>query len=392
MRSSGSFPEDLLDEMAREDEVQAAVYAFNLRPRRGISSLCAAYQEPETPFAIAHLLHTVPGLLGKQIGEYLSRRENEFILLEFFNQLDLRYPFLPALRQALSSSLHLPGEAEQIDRVVQSWASCWVAANPECTLTADTAYILAFAAVMLNSDLHNPQVKQRMSAQAFIQNLRGALNSDQMTDSELVSVYESIKNEQFTVNHSGGDEFLALSGPRLRGTLAKRRANFFSAWTSRYFVLTDGCLYYFKDQEASSCDGGPAGVLQLVNVDIQAVDDNKIQIASTEGALQYVKFEKKKPPQMVRAVAQILLRASSRKTRDKWLYRIQTSYMHASFTGEVGTAAPGDLRSVSEVMSPSISEPDVARMDGKPIESDSQDPDRAAQTPREEGEVVASVS
>jgi hypothetical protein len=193
-----------------------------------------------------------------------------------------------------------------------------------------------------------------MTAQKFVENVRGALQENGLSDAELNGIYESIRDEQFTMKHAGGDEFLALSGPRLRGTLEKKRAKFFSVWTPHYFVLTEGCLYYFKDQRASSADAGPAGVIQLVNVDIQPVDDNKIQISSTEGNLQYVKFEKKKPPEMVRDVSMILLRASSLKTRDKWLYRIRTSYVHANFTGEVGTNAPGDLKSVSEVTSPSI--------------------------------------
>jgi hypothetical protein len=275
--------------------------------------------------------------------------------------MDLRYPFLTALREALNSSFHLPGEAEQIDRIVQTWAFCWVAANPDSTLTGESAYVLAFAVVMLNSDLHNPQVKHRMTVEKFISNLRGALGIHGINDAELTQIYESIRDEQFTLKHSRGDEFLALSGPRLRGTLAKKRSNFFSVWTTHYFVLTEGCLYYFKDNHESSEDVGPLGVIQLVNVDIQPVQDNKIQITSTEGSLQYVKFEKRKPPEMVKDVSALLLKAPSTKTRDKWLYRIKTSYVHATFTGEVGTTPLGDLKSVSEATPTTLTEGELGR-------------------------------
>jgi hypothetical protein len=151
------------------------------------------------------------------------------------------------------------------------------------------------------------------------------------------------------MKHAGGDEFLALSGPKLRGPLAKRRSGIFSKWTSHYFVLTEGCLYYFKDQKASSADAGPAGMIQLVEVDIRPVDNDKIQLSATKGSLQYVKFEKKKPPEMVGHVQVLLLKASSEKTRDKWLYRIRKSYVHANFTGEVGSNPPGDLHSMSGI-------------------------------------------
>ena len=37
----------------------------------------------------------------------------------------------------------------------------------------DTILILAFAIVMLNTDLHSPNVKRRMTEADFINNLRG---------------------------------------------------------------------------------------------------------------------------------------------------------------------------------------------------------------------------
>jgi brefeldin A-inhibited guanine nucleotide-exchange protein len=185
--------DELMNEIEREDEIQPAIYAFNRRPRRGISALCLAHHLPETPQTIAQLLHKVPGLLGSKIGEYLSQRENAEILTEYFNQVDLRGDFLTALRKGLNSSLHLPGEAEQIDRIVQGWASCWVNANPNSHLTDETAYMLAFGVVMLNSDLHNPHVKHRMTAQTFVSNLRGVLAEESIGDGELIEIYESIR-------------------------------------------------------------------------------------------------------------------------------------------------------------------------------------------------------
>jgi hypothetical protein len=134
--------------------------------------------------------------------------------------------------------------------------------------------------------------------------------------------------------------------------------------------LIEGCLYYFKDEKASSADAGPEGVVQLVEVDIQPLDTDKIQLTATNGSLQYVKFERKKPPQMVRGVSVLLLRASSLKTRDKWLYRIRKSYVHANFTGEVATGPPTDLRSVSEVTSPSLTDTPDSDHPGKLLRRD----------------------
>ena len=40
----------------------------------------------------------------------------------------------------------------------------------------DTILILAFAIVMLNTDLHSPNVKRKMTEEDFINNLKGKLH------------------------------------------------------------------------------------------------------------------------------------------------------------------------------------------------------------------------
>jgi hypothetical protein len=361
---------DLVTEIAHENEVQQAVYEFNRRPRRGVAALCQTFQTAPTPRAIAHLLHTISGLLSEQIGQYLSQCENEAILTAYFLELDLRGAFLPALRQALSTSLHLPGEGEQIDRVVQAWAQCWVSQNPGCGYDGDQAHILAFACVLLNSDLHNPAVTRRMSVSSFISNVRGALPAKTVADGALTEIYESIRTAPFSFRRTNGDEFLALAAPRLRGPLEKRRDTLFSSWTAHYFVLTDGCLYYFRDDRPASADSGPLGVIQLVNVAIQSLEDNKIQIVAKGGELQYVKFERG-GPQLVRGVTAMILRAASTKRREKWLYRMRTAYVFANLAGETGAGgSPGDLKSVSEVASTSTTEGEGGPEDDTRSDSD----------------------
>jgi Sec7-like guanine-nucleotide exchange factor len=38
--------------------------------------------------------------------------------------------------------------------------------------SADVAYVLAYSVIMLNTDAHNPQVKNKMSCEGFIKNNR----------------------------------------------------------------------------------------------------------------------------------------------------------------------------------------------------------------------------
>ena len=56
----------------------------------------------------------------------------------------------------------------------QEFSSAYVDANPDkVSENPDTILVLAFAIIMLNTDLHSPNVKRKMSKEQFIRNLRG---------------------------------------------------------------------------------------------------------------------------------------------------------------------------------------------------------------------------
>ena len=63
-----------------------------------------------------------------------------------------------ALRDMLTT-FRLPGESQQIDRIMMTFAKRFFESGPEEVHSEDAAYVLAFAVVMLNTDQHNPQVK-----------------------------------------------------------------------------------------------------------------------------------------------------------------------------------------------------------------------------------------
>ncbi len=57
----------------------------------------------------------------------------------------------------------LPGEAQKIDRLMEKFAERYLKCNPNSFKSADVAYVLAYSVIMLNTDLHNPQVKKKMT-------------------------------------------------------------------------------------------------------------------------------------------------------------------------------------------------------------------------------------
>jgi IQ motif/SEC7 domain-containing protein len=64
---------------------------------------------------------------------------------------------------------------------------------------ADTVFVLAFAIIMLNTDLHTPHLKQdrRMKLEDFIKNLRGVDDGGDIDREILSGIYERIKTTEF---------------------------------------------------------------------------------------------------------------------------------------------------------------------------------------------------
>lgn len=80
------------------------------------------------------------------------------------------------LDEALRQLLHefkLPGEAQQIDRIMEKFADVFCRQNPGMFRMPEDAYRLAFATIMLNTDTHNPLADHILGFETFVE-----MNSD----------------------------------------------------------------------------------------------------------------------------------------------------------------------------------------------------------------------
>ena len=124
------------------------------------------------------------------------------ILHHFVEALDFTgLPFDDAIRLFLAG-FRLPGEAQKIDRIMEKFAERYTLLNPTVFPSSDTAFILAFSVIMLNTDLHNPSIKpeRRMTVESFVRNNRGI--GDQGSDLPeefLVGIFERIKARPFSL-------------------------------------------------------------------------------------------------------------------------------------------------------------------------------------------------
>jgi Sec7-like guanine-nucleotide exchange factor len=116
---------------------QLGAVKFNTKPKEGIAFLRSAALLPpsgslDAPVAIAFFLTHCPGVSKRRMGEFIvqDNADCRAVLLAVMASCDIAgAPFDVALRRILCA-FRLPGEAQQIDRVMQAFGATFVAANP----------------------------------------------------------------------------------------------------------------------------------------------------------------------------------------------------------------------------------------------------------------------
>ena len=85
---------------------------------------------------------------------------------------------------------------------MEKFAERYTHQNGEVFASADTAFILAFSVIMLQTDLHNPSIKpeKRMTVEGFIRNNRGiSVDGGNLPDDFLEGIYHRIQAKPFTL-------------------------------------------------------------------------------------------------------------------------------------------------------------------------------------------------
>ncbi|KAI4344676.1 hypothetical protein L6164_011875 [Bauhinia variegata] len=183
---------------AHTSTLEAAIVEFNRKPNKGIEYLIANKLMENTPASVAQFLKNTPNLDKAMIGDYLGQHE-DFPLAVMHAYVDSMnfstMKFDTAIREFLKG-FQLPGEAQKIDRIMEKFAERYYADNPGLFKNADTAYVLSYAVIMLNTDAHNPMVWPKMSKSDFI--CMNAMNdAEECAPTELLEeIYDSIVKEE----------------------------------------------------------------------------------------------------------------------------------------------------------------------------------------------------
>ena len=158
------------------------------------------------------------------ISQIFSEDENVATMHAFVDQLDFKeLSFLDALRIFLQA-FRLPGEAQKIDRFMLKFAERYIAGNTQTPFAnADTAYVLAYSTILLNTDAHSPQVKKRMTKTDFVKNNRGINDGEDLPEELLHNIFDDIVSNEIRMKDEVEAQIganIPAAGPGIANALA----------------------------------------------------------------------------------------------------------------------------------------------------------------------------
>lgn len=218
---------------SRKGLLIAGTVQFNIKPKLGIqmlekSGIIAADDGEGTPEerrnrAIARFLRSSSRLDKKLLGEYISAPAQESLLKEFMGQFDFKGKSIADALRELLETFRLPGESSPISRITEVFAKHFFSFSPPEIATEDAVYVLAYSVIMLNTDLHNPQNRKRMTIDDYRRNVRGVNDGKDFDPEYLAAIHESIRKREIILpeEHVGQHGFdYAWKGLILRSRTA----------------------------------------------------------------------------------------------------------------------------------------------------------------------------
>ncbi len=164
------YLEDLVKQIEKNNHfkqiIEEAIILFKEKPAKAFQYLsdhdCLELGNHEQ---MVEFLLCTPGLSKEKVGIFLGKNneETEKLLKIFCRKIDFRNLRMDeALRLFLSRFL-LPGEGQQIERIIEAFSYQYYLDNEELFTKSDAAYFLAFTLIMVNTSAHNKFNKKKLS-------------------------------------------------------------------------------------------------------------------------------------------------------------------------------------------------------------------------------------
>ncbi|KAM7411616.1 hypothetical protein PAMA_021549 [Pampus argenteus] len=196
------------NDVIRKRHYRIGLNLFNKKPEKGIQYLTERGFIPDTPVGVAHFLLQRKGLSRQMIGEFLGNRQKQFnrdVLDCVVDEMDFQGMELDEALRKFQNHIRVQGEAQKVERLIEAFSQRYCICNPTVVRqfrNPDTIFILAFAIILLNTDMYSPNVKpeRKMKLEDFIKNLRGVDDGEDIPRETLVGIYERIRKRELKTN------------------------------------------------------------------------------------------------------------------------------------------------------------------------------------------------
>ncbi|XP_034382208.1 IQ motif and SEC7 domain-containing protein 3 [Cyclopterus lumpus] len=181
---------------------------FNVNPDKGLQFLISRGFIPDTPIGVAHFLLQRKGLSRQMIGEFLGNSKKPFnrdVLDCVVDEMDFSGMELDEALRKFQAHIRVQGEAQKVERLIEAFSQRYCMCNPDVVQqfhNPDTIFILAFAIILLNTDMYSPNIKpdRKMMLEDFIRNLRGVDDGADIPRDMVVGIYERIQLRELRSN------------------------------------------------------------------------------------------------------------------------------------------------------------------------------------------------
>lgn len=271
IKTAGTFNESSLDgllvDKEKKKEFISATNIFNESPKQGLKRLQEKgfIKSTEDTDELAAFFYERSSRLNKKVlGEFLAKPANSELLVRFMSLFEFDGLRVDEALRILLKAFRLPGESQQIERIVETFAAHYISCqcysededdqkqdtpsteetdgenpvneeeeddeNATVKPDADAVFVLSYSIIMLNTDLHNPNIKVHMTLDDYKKNLKGVYNNKDFPSWYLKKIFESIQDKEIVMpeEHHGSSQWFDDNWNNLMAANASTISTFYS--------------------------------------------------------------------------------------------------------------------------------------------------------------------
>ena len=219
-------PEQFESVKQQKEIIEQGIDLFNRKPLKGLAFLQEHGHLGHKAEDIARFFHSNERLDKTMIGEFLGENEkfNKEVMYAYVDQMNFSNKDIVAALRNFLEGFRLPGEAQKIDRLMEKFASRYIETNPKTGIfaSADAAYVLSFSIIMLTTDLHSSQVKNKITKEQYIKMNRGINDSKDLPEEYLSQIYDQIAEEEIKVKSTSKESKWKVNADEMKNEKKRR--------------------------------------------------------------------------------------------------------------------------------------------------------------------------